>query len=43
MIRLSIFIIAAESDGVGNSLALVSKTKHGDTEGQWTTADGADE
>jgi hypothetical protein len=37
------FIITARHEDVGNSLALASKTMHGDTEGEQTTPDGADE
>ena len=37
------FIITARYEDVGNSLALASKTVHGDTEGEQTTPDGADE
>jgi hypothetical protein len=37
------FIITAGDQDVGNSLPLASKTVHGETKGEQTTPDGADE
>ena len=43
MIRLPISIITADSDGVGKSLALASKSVHRETEGERTTPECANE